>query len=89
MAFQAVSVLGHLSPRPTLNTSAALLRTPFPISLVMQNATAPACPGNYKATRLQLLSLVLKVPAFRPARLSPRLELSWWGTQALNSISWP
>lgn len=89
MAIQAVSFLGHLSPLPTLETSVALLPTPSPRSLDMQNATAPACTGNYKATRLQLLSVVLKAPAFRPAYLSPRLELSWWGTQALNSISWP
>lgn len=89
MAFQAGNILGHLSPLSILNTSAALLPISSPRSPDMQNATAPACFGNYKATRLQLLSAVLKAPAFRPAHLSSRLELSWWGTQALNSISWP
>lgn len=64
MAFQAVSVLGHLSPRPTLNTSAALLRTPFPTSLVMQNATAPACPG-----KLQSNPAAAAVPGAESARL--------------------
>lgn len=55
----------------------------------MQNATVPAGLGNYRLARLQLLSLVLKVPAFRPARLPRRPEPPHWSSLALNSISWP
>lgn len=45
-------------------------------------------PWQLQLARLQLLSLVLKAPAFRPARLLPRPEPSRWSALALNSISW-
>lgn len=89
IASQARGFLGHLFPPPPLTSSASLLPTPSPRSLIMQNATVPACPGNYRLARMQLLSLVLKEPAFRPARLSPRPEPSRGSAHALNSISWP
>jgi hypothetical protein len=63
-----------VSPLPP-TCSASLLPPASPRSLIMQNATAPACPGNYRVARLQLLSLVLKVPpSGRPAS-RPALSL--------------
>lgn len=89
IASQVPGFLGHLFRPPLLTSSASLLPTPSPKSLIMQNATVPAGPGNYRLARMQLLSLVLKAPAFRPARLLPRPEPSRWSALALNSISWP
>lgn len=82
-------LLGSSVSLPPLTSSASLLPIPFPRSLIMQNAAVPACSGNYRPARLQLLSVVLKVPTFRPPCLSPRPEPSRWRAHALNSISWP
>lgn len=79
----------HRLETSCVTSSASILSTPPPRSLIMQNATVPACPGNYRPAKLQLLSLVLKAHAFHSAHLSPLPESSCWSTHALNSISWP